>query len=306
MNLININYSIIIPHKNIPMLLRRCLNSIPKRDDVQIIIVDDNSNPEIVDFSNFPGSNETNTEVYLTKEGKGAGYARNIGLSKAKGKWLIFADADDFFNNCFNEIMEKYKNVDADIIFFQSNSVKCDTLEPIESRGKIYNEWLLKSLKKGIILEEVKYCINPPWGKIFLNSFIKNNHIQFDEVFTANDVMFSVKSGHLANKILIDTNYLYCSTTRSDSLDFQYSYNHIRSRFKVALDEYKYLSQIGKPQFRMNIVYFIAKIKKQVNNLNWTKYYLLPTFKTMKFRHIVIDLFQILINKLSIKKLRLI
>ena len=150
-------------------------------------------------------------------------------------------------------------------------------------------------------MEEVKYCINPPWGKIFLNSFIKNNHIQFDEVFTANDVMFSVKSGHLANKILIDTNYLYCSTTRSDSLDFQYSYNHIRSRFKVALDEYKYLSQIGKPQFRMNIVYFIAKIKKQVNNLNWTKYYLLPTFKTMKFRHIVIDLFQILINKLSIK-----
>ena len=38
-------FSIIIPHKNIPSLLQRCLDSIPKRDDVQIIVVDDNSNP---------------------------------------------------------------------------------------------------------------------------------------------------------------------------------------------------------------------------------------------------------------------
>ncbi|MDR2475404.1 MAG: glycosyltransferase family 2 protein, partial [Bacteroidales bacterium] len=38
------NYSIIIPHKDIPDLLRRCLDSIPYRNDLQIIIVDDNSN----------------------------------------------------------------------------------------------------------------------------------------------------------------------------------------------------------------------------------------------------------------------
>lgn len=34
-------YSIIIPHKNILKLLQRCLDSIPERDDVQVIIVDD-------------------------------------------------------------------------------------------------------------------------------------------------------------------------------------------------------------------------------------------------------------------------
>ena len=45
-----INYSIIIPHKNIPNLLQRCLDSIPNREDVQIIVVDDNSDPNIVDF----------------------------------------------------------------------------------------------------------------------------------------------------------------------------------------------------------------------------------------------------------------
>jgi hypothetical protein len=34
------------------------LNSIPEREDIQIIIIDDNSDPEIVDFSSFPGQNK--------------------------------------------------------------------------------------------------------------------------------------------------------------------------------------------------------------------------------------------------------
>jgi len=37
------NYSFIIPHKNCPDLLQRCVDSIPERDDVQVIVVDDNS-----------------------------------------------------------------------------------------------------------------------------------------------------------------------------------------------------------------------------------------------------------------------
>lgn len=38
-----ITYSIVIPHYKIPELLVKCLLSIPKRDDVQIIVVDDHS-----------------------------------------------------------------------------------------------------------------------------------------------------------------------------------------------------------------------------------------------------------------------
>lgn len=105
------HYSIIIPHKNTPRLLERCLCSIPTWDEIQIIIIDDNSNSESVDFSHFPGNGRKNTEILFTKEGKGAGYARNIGLSHARGKWIIFADADDFFTaDCFtilNEYMDR-------------------------------------------------------------------------------------------------------------------------------------------------------------------------------------------------------
>ena len=74
------HYSIIIPHKNTPRLLERCLCSIPTWDEIQIIIIDDNSNSESVDFSHFPGNGRKNTEILFTKEGKGAGYARNLSL----------------------------------------------------------------------------------------------------------------------------------------------------------------------------------------------------------------------------------
>ena len=47
----NYIYSIIIPHKNSPELLSRCLDSIPNRDDLQVVIVDDNSDENIVEFS---------------------------------------------------------------------------------------------------------------------------------------------------------------------------------------------------------------------------------------------------------------
>ena len=90
-------YSIIIPHKNIPQLLQRCLDSIPRREDIQIIVIDDNSSPEIVDFAHFPGRERDDVEIVFTREGRGAGYARNEGLKRAKGKWLLFADTDDFF-----------------------------------------------------------------------------------------------------------------------------------------------------------------------------------------------------------------
>ena len=81
-------FSIIIPHHEIPMLLQRCLDSIPDVPEVQVIVVDDNSSEQKVDFGQFPGLNRKYTLCIFDKEGGGAGHARNIGLRHADGKWL--------------------------------------------------------------------------------------------------------------------------------------------------------------------------------------------------------------------------
>ena len=73
-------YSIIIPHYRIPKLLRRCLCSVPKRNDLQVLVVDDNSGADIVAQireieKDFPFV----TFIYSETNG-GGGRARNIGL----------------------------------------------------------------------------------------------------------------------------------------------------------------------------------------------------------------------------------
>ena len=73
-------FSIIIPHKGPQWLLDRCVASVPQRDNLQIIVIHD-------------------------EEGRGAGWARNQGLSKAEGSYVIFADSDDYFHPCFNDFL---------------------------------------------------------------------------------------------------------------------------------------------------------------------------------------------------------
>ena len=101
-------YSIIIPYKNCPALLNRCIDSIPQRDDVQIIVVDDNSDETLVDFDSFPNTARQDVRVVRILDSKGAGKARNVGIEQAKGIWLIFCDCDDSFSEVFNNILDKH------------------------------------------------------------------------------------------------------------------------------------------------------------------------------------------------------
>jgi glycosyltransferase involved in cell wall biosynthesis len=215
-----INYTFIIPHHNIPHLLQRCLSSIPKRNDVQIIVIDDNSNPLYVDFKIFQDLRNGGVEVYFVQENKGAGYARNIGIKHAKGKWLLFADADDFYNTNFIEILDNYVQMDFDILFFSVNSVDSNTLLParrVPDIDKYYNIYRKEDLKTA---DYVKYQIRAPWNKMFLNSFIKQYDIVFDEIIKGNDITFSFCACYLCRSFMVDISKLYCVTYRSDSMTF--------------------------------------------------------------------------------------
>lgn len=103
----NIKYSIIIPHKNSPDLLKRCLESIPDRTDIQVVVVDDNSSSAIIDWNLERANFKGNVELVLTKEGLGAGFARNKGLTYIKGKWVLFADADDYYQSHTFDVLDR-------------------------------------------------------------------------------------------------------------------------------------------------------------------------------------------------------
>jgi len=257
-----INYSVIIPHKNIPKLLQRCLSSIPSREDIQIIVVDDNSDPDIVDFGQFPGLYDPFVEVIFTKEGKGAGYARNVGITKAVGKWLLFADADDFYSHCINDILDEYVNSEADIIYFKNNNFILDTHTVTYRHGSIrynaYIDYWRHTPEKAERLLRYKHLV--PWAKIIKKYFIEKKNILFDEVSIANDITFSNLAGLYAEYIYADSRVLYNYTIRNDSI--QHGQLSIEKKLDLVFvfgKRYRFLQKHGISGFCEHTVFFFTK-----------------------------------------------
>ena len=213
-----INYTIIIPHKNIPDLLQRSLNSIPVRDDVQVIVVDDNSDASKVDFEHFPQWKGKNYEFYLTKEGKGAGYARNVGLEHARGKWLVFLDADDFLRPEASSIFDEEIDTDADIVFFRPRVVFNDNLDKVSKRGGSEYIQFVENYLETEDETELRTRWHSPVSKIIKTSLVVKNNIHFEETKYSNDIMFSTLTGCKANKITARDACYYVFTERTGSL----------------------------------------------------------------------------------------
>ena len=237
-----INYSIIIPHKNIPDLLQRCLDSIPRRDDIQIIIVDDNSNPQKVDFENFPGLGDPCVEVYFTKEGKGAGYARNVGLKYAKGKWLFFADSDDTYTSSFSKFLTDSKDLVADVVYFKANLINNDVSK---SPFFLMNYYITQYLYHGGALSDVKFGAWEPWNKMISRQLVVQNNILFDEIPSSNDKMFSLKVGEFAERVIVIEQYLYNYILRKNSIIHNRNSNRLFYSLSTSINQNILYKRVG-------------------------------------------------------------
>lgn len=206
-------YSFIIPHKNCPKLLQRCINSIPKREDVQIIVVDDNS-----DADKKPSIDWKEVEVVLldAKHSKGAGRARNVGLEHAKGKWLLFADADDYYNEDFLSILDKYINSSYDVIYFNfiyKDGITGQELKPLKFQ-KYFEEYDGSTEAK----EQIRFHHNVPWTKMVSHEYLDKHQISFEETINGNDILFSMMVGYYTNNIFVEKSPIYAYLCNQNSI----------------------------------------------------------------------------------------
>ena len=239
-------FSVIIPHHEIPVLLQRCLDSIPDVPEVQVIVVDDNSSEQKVDFEKFPGLDRKHTQCIFDKEGGGAGHARNIGLKYADGKWLVFTDADDFFTKDAFQILDKHKDDPYDIILFKADSVDSDDYSPSDRHLQL--NIAIDKAQKGSITEEEAVLIMPvPWCKMLRRNYIQGKGIVFDETMAANDVMFVTKAVCWAddNAVTTSPEVLYVVTTRRNSLFDGYRSNpeNFLCRLEVQMRRNKFVDK---------------------------------------------------------------
>jgi len=211
------SFSIIIPHYDIPDLLMRCLRSIPVSKDIQVIVVDDNSPDADTYTERYPELSRPYLEfIRATKRG-GAGYARNVGLKRANGEWLLFADADDFFVKNMHEIIMSNVESKADVVFFRKIGVLSEEITRESPNEGHVNKILDTFLNTG---DEwpIRARHYVPWGKMIRRELVIKNSIRFDEIEYANDCYFSVLAGYYAHSIAAEDVVLYYKTDRPSSL----------------------------------------------------------------------------------------
>jgi len=284
-----IYYSIIIPHYNSLDTLPRTLNSIPARDDVEVLVID--NSPVPITKEQIEGV-EREFELQYSPCGKGAGKARNVGLDHAKGKWIICSDADDFFTEEFDAVLDLYKDIEADAVMFPIRNVVSETLEPSD-RDALFNERVFNDK----LTARQKFEFNMwPWSKFVSNDFVKNAKIRFNESIVSNDVVFSASIAALGSKFIIDKDhYIYTSAAKIDSLSAQLSSDKMYVRVYYELKRRK----IWKSSPYKNEMLGIDYAHPYLWHITSFKYWLLSTWEMLRCGELINLSF-----KQSVKNLR--
>lgn len=251
------NYSVIIPHHNTPDLLERCLKSIPERVDIQVLVIDDNSDPQYAEQIRQVCKQRSNVRLTETKEGLGAGYARNVALKQADDcRWLLFADADDYFTPEAWEHFDDHRDDTTELIYFYSTCVYSDTGLPGDRHLKMKNR-IDDYLTNPYHTTEgyLRYNYYEPVAKMIRAGVVFDNHILFEQTRWGNDVHFSTLVGVYARTVAAYPDEVYCVTISHGSLVHQHSLESRRCRYEVLLRNNAYLRQIGLPEFQDSLMY---------------------------------------------------
>jgi glycosyltransferase involved in cell wall biosynthesis len=178
--------SIIIPFHNRLDLLLELLGSIPPLPCIELILVDDNSTDSLSRLYAYK-SNHLQI-IPNTGPDRYAGAARNIGIDRSRGEYLLFADSDDlFFPDKFSSVISLLSSSLPDILFVKTTSF-IDGSADLGSRHLRHN-WLVDRVLSG---DDPKMLVRSsgPIAKFVRRHFVVDHGIRFDHYRLSEDIGF--------------------------------------------------------------------------------------------------------------------
>ncbi len=202
--------SIIIPVYNVEKYLRECLDSLLNQtyQDFEVICVDDGSTDESYKILE-EYKNKDERFIIIQQDNQGAGPARNRGIEVAKGDYIQFLDADDYFeSNMLEKLYSEAKENNADMVVCSARKVD-ENNNIIESGNPLWPINLDKiEFDKVFSPEDYSedifglFCV-VPWNKLYKRSLILDNGLKFQNLSSSNDVAFGHISRICAKRIVV-------------------------------------------------------------------------------------------------------
>jgi len=225
--------SIIVPVYNVEKYIEKSLRSALDQTliDIEIICVNDGIRDDSWQIVKRMAERDARIQLIDYGENRGQGYARNRGIEAAKGKYIMFLDADDFLEKEAAQVLyyEAEQN-SYDIVFcgfnyaYASEDLRFkypgveDDLSPFV--GHTYS-----GIEFWQECERTQWPVIACWSGIYLKDFLQRENLYFPEGFIHEDVLFVNECLLLAKKMCIVNQRLYTyyrrhqsTTTRDDFL----------------------------------------------------------------------------------------
>lgn len=208
-----IKVSVIIPIYNAESYLRQCMDAVVAQTlkEIEIICVNDGSTDHSEEILREYEEKDARVHVIIQKNG-GAGAARNAGLKVAKGQYLSFLDADDFFEPDMLEVAyQKAEESKAQIVVFGSDQYRED-LDCFQSVSWTIRKHALppyRPMNQRNLTDNVfKVFVGWAWDKLFDREFVIKYGLNFQEQRTSNDLLFVFTAIVLADNIEVEDKIL--------------------------------------------------------------------------------------------------
>jgi len=247
--------SIIVPVYNVELYLPKCLDSLINQslENIEILLINDGSTDTSASICDNYATNDNRIKVFHIKNA-GVSNARNIGITEARGPYLMFVDSDDWMDleTCELAYNEAIKS-GAEIVFWSwykeepENSFKVTYLE--NNSDLLVNNDIEKLKRRCIgllgneLADPVKTdAFNTPWAKLYLRKFVLDSVILFKErkKVGMEDVLFNVEILQKVKKVTYLPKYLYhyrqdnpTSLTKVDTDAFFSKFNNLFDEIKV-------------------------------------------------------------------------
>ena len=179
--------TVIIPAFNAQATIERAVKSALNQTygSVELIVVNDCSSDNTPLLLKNLKKEVRNFKVISNKFNKGAAAARNQGIDAAKGEWITFLDADDYFDLKYLEAVKKYLHkkefICTSYVETGTSSDKNHKNHQLVGNIDLQDEVLLKYLELYYLKPYQKTAFVHCWNKFFLKNLVDKKELRFNE-----------------------------------------------------------------------------------------------------------------------------
>ena len=263
-------FSIVVPVYNVEKYLRDCLNSILLQTftDYEIICINDASTDSSYKILTQYSEEYSNIKVINLDSNHGLSHARNVGIEKSNGKYILFVDSDDMIVPNMLEVLNNSINDESIEILYFNMEIRDAGNWAKENKYEVeYDEY--KGIYRGKELF-ARFYINKQMKieavrQAYLKEFIMKNHLRFYEGIYHEDVLFSFLSAMNAEKVKNINSELYIYRRRDGSIMSSINVKRMESLVIIISEIFHYWKEyIKADEIEEVIASYLNDLVKQV------------------------------------------